>query len=80
MDSTLVADFIPLKGHDHILAVFEFHDMGEGAVFGRDLDLLHAFALDVFNVERQFLPWAKGHPTSPVTTVTGSGFNSSGRV
>ena len=77
--AALVADFIPFKGHDHILAVFEFDDMGKGAVFDRDLNLLDALALDVFNV-RVSSPLGTGHPTSPVTTVTGSGFNSSGRV
>ena len=52
--AALVAYFIAFKGHDHILPVFEFDDMGESAVFGRDLDLLDALALDVFNVKRQF--------------------------
>ena len=37
----------------HVLALGQSNDLGERAVFPRDVDLFHPFALDVFNADRE---------------------------
>ena len=76
--ATLVADFIPFKGHDHILTVFEFDDMGK-VPSSEEIWICSTRLLWTYSMLSVSSPLGKGHHFTRHHG-HGIGFNSSGRV